>query len=310
MRSLPHSQAQSRPMSRRSELAGKELLAWGILILLTLVWGSSFILIKKGLGVFTATQVSALRILSAAVFMTPFAISRIRKTEKKHFLLIFLSGFIGSLIPAYLFALAQTRLDSAITGIINAMTPVFVVLIGAMFYKQKINRIMIAGLLLAFSGTAMLMFYAAEGQRVINYFALLVVAATVMYGLNVNILKFNLSKLNAVAISSISLSFMGPVAAVQLFVFTDFVHRMQSGESALLALGYLSLLGIVGTGLALILFNKLIKIATPLFASSVTYLIPVVAVCWGIVDGEQLTIRHFVSMLIIAVGVYLTNKKS
>jgi drug/metabolite transporter (DMT)-like permease len=297
-------------MSRRSELAGKELLAWGILILLTLVWGSSFILIKKGLGVFTATQVSALRILSAAVFMTPFAISRIRKTEKKHFLLIFLSGFIGSLIPAYLFALAQTRLDSAITGIINAMTPVFVVLIGAMFYKQKINRIMIAGLLLAFSGTAMLMFYAAEGQRVINYFALLVVAATVMYGLNVNILKFNLSKLNAVAISSISLSFMGPVAAVQLFVFTDFVHRMQSGESALLALGYLSLLGIVGTGLALILFNKLIKIATPLFASSVTYLIPVVAVCWGIVDGEQLTIRHFVSMLIIAVGVYLTNKKS
>jgi drug/metabolite transporter (DMT)-like permease len=297
-------------MSRRSELAGKELLAWGILILLTLVWGSSFILIKKGLGVFTATQVSALRILSAAVFMTPFAISRIRKTEKKHFLLIFLSGFIGSLIPAYLFALAQTRLDSAITGIINAMTPVFVVLIGAMFYKQKINRIMIAGLLLAFSGTAMLMFYAAEGQRVINYFALLVVAATVMYGLNVNILKFNLSRLNAVAISSISLSFMGPVAAVQLFVFTDFVHRMQSGESALLALGYLSLLGIVGTGLALILFNKLIKIATPLFASSVTYLIPVVAVCWGIVDGEQLTIRHFVSMLIIAVGVYLTNKKS
>jgi drug/metabolite transporter (DMT)-like permease len=297
-------------MSRPSKLAGKELLAWGILILLTLVWGSSFILIKKGLGVFTATQVSALRILSAAVFMTPFAISRIRKTEKKHFLLIFLSGFIGSLIPAYLFALAQTRLDSAITGIINAMTPVFVVLIGAMFYKQKINRIMIAGLLLAFSGTAMLMFYAAEGQRVINYFALLVVAATVMYGLNVNILKFNLSKLNAVAISSISLSFMGPVAAVQLFVFTDFVHRMQSGESALLALGYLSLLGIVGTGLALILFNKLIKIATPLFASSVTYLIPVVAVCWGIVDGEQLTIRHFVSMLIIAVGVYLTNKKS
>jgi drug/metabolite transporter (DMT)-like permease len=297
-------------MSRPSKLAGKELLAWGILILLTLVWGSSFILIKKGLGVFTATQVSALRILSAAVFMTPFAISRIRKTEKKHFLLIFLSGFIGSLIPAYLFALAQTRLDSAITGIINAMTPVFVVLIGAMFYKQKINRIMIAGLLLAFSGTAMLMFYAAEGQRVINYFALLVVAATVMYGLNVNILKFNLSRLNAVAISSISLSFMGPVAAVQLFVFTDFVHRMQSGESALLALGYLSLLGIVGTGLALILFNKLIKIATPLFASSVTYLIPVVAVCWGIVDGEQLTIRHFVSMLIIAVGVYLTNKKS
>jgi drug/metabolite transporter (DMT)-like permease len=297
-------------MSRPSKLAGKELLAWGILILLTLVWGSSFILIKKGLGVFTATQVSALRILSAAVFMTPFAISRIRKTEKKHFLLIFLSGFIGSLIPAYLFALAQTRLDSAITGIINAMTPVFVVLIGAMFYKQKINRIMIAGLLLAFSGTAMLMFYAAEGHRVINYFALLVVAATVMYGLNVNILKFNLSRLNAVAISSISLSFMGPVAAVQLFVFTDFVHRMQSGESALLALGYLSLLGIVGTGLALILFNKLIKIATPLFASSVTYLIPVVAVCWGIVDGEQLTIRHFVSMLIIAVGVYLTNKKS
>jgi drug/metabolite transporter (DMT)-like permease len=297
-------------MAKQPKHFHPEFVAWGVLILLTLIWGSSFILIKKGLTVFSATQVSAIRILSASIFMIPFASSWMKRIDKRHYFLIFISGFIGSLIPAFLFAIAQTRLDSAVTGMINSLTPVFVILIGFVFYKQKITGVMIIGLLLAFAGTTLLMFYGSDEQHKINYFAFFVVAATILYGVNVNILKFKLSDLNAIAISSVSLVFVGPLAAIQLFAFTDFTERIAAGGPAYLALGYLSVLGVVGTSLALILFNKLIKITTPLFSSSVTYLIPIVAVFWGIIDGENLTMMHYLSMLVIIGGVFLANKKS
>lgn len=297
-------------MQRGSERFHPDVISWGLLILLTFVWGSSFILIKKGLTVFSASQVSAIRILSASIFMIPFALSWIKRVSKKYYLLIFVSGFIGSLIPAFLFAIAQTKLDSAITGMVNSMTPVFVIIIGAIVYRQRITTVMIFGLMLAFSGTILLMYYSSDENHKINLFALFVVAATILYGINVNILKFSLSDLNPIAISSISIFMVGPFAGVQLFLFTDFTDRMSQGNKAFLALGYLSILGIVGTSLALMLFNKLIKLKTPLFASSVTYLIPIVAVFWGIIDGEKLTIMHYLCMGVIIGGVYLANKKS
>jgi drug/metabolite transporter (DMT)-like permease len=287
-----------------------DLLAWLLLLLLTSVWGSSFILIKKGLTVFNPTQVSAIRIFSASLFMVPFAYQWLKRIEKKYYFLIFISGFTGSLIPAFLFAMAQTRLDSAVTGMINSLTPVFVIIIGFVFYRQKITGIMVMGLLMAFVGTGMLMFYGSDGAHKISYFAFFVVGATMLYGMNVNLLKFNLSELNHIAISSISLVFVGPFAAIQLFLLTDFTSRFTESEGALLAVGYLSLLGIVGTSLALMIFNKLIKISTPLFSSSVTYLIPIVAVFWGLIDGENLSVMHYLSMFVIIGGVYLANKKS
>jgi len=283
--------------------------SWALLILLTLVWGSSFILIKKGLTVYSAPQVASIRILSASLFMIPFAISWLRRVDKKYYLLIFVSGFIGSFIPAFLFSLAQTQLDSAVTGIVNSLTPVFVLIIGVVFYKQRFNASIIIGLLLAISGTILLMFYGSGGVFSFNYFALFVVLATVLYGINVNILKFNLSALNPIAISSISIFMIGPFAAIQLFGFSDFTVRVGSGNDALLALFYLSILGIIGTSLALMLFNLLIKITTPLFSSSVTYLIPIVAVIWGILDGEKLYFLHYLSMAIIIFGVFLANRK-
>lgn len=284
-------------------------LSWALLILLTIVWGSSFILIKKGLNVYSASQVAAIRILSASLFMVPFAFSWLKRIDKKYLPLIFVSGFIGSFIPAFLFSMAQTKLDSAITGIVNSLTPVFVLLIGVLFYKQKITSIIIFGLLLAIFGTAILIFYGTEGNHNFNYFALLVVAATILYGINVNILKFNLSDLNPIAISSISIFMIGPLAAVQLFGFTDFTVRLSTGGDAVLALFYLSILGVIGTSLALMLFNVLIKMTTPLFSSSVTYLIPIVAVFWGLIDGEKLYFLHYLSMAIIIFGVFLANRK-
>lgn len=284
-------------------------LSWALLILLTIVWGSSFILIKKGLTVYPALQVASIRILSASLFMVPFAISWLKRIDKKHLPLIFVSGFIGSFIPAFLFSTAQTQLASAITGMVNSLTPVFVLLIGIIFYRQKITLLMVVGLLLAISGTILLMFYGSEENHSFNYYALFVVAATILYGVNVNILKFNLSDLNPVAISSISIFMIGPFAAVQLFFLSDFTTRVENGGNAMLALVYLSILGVIGTSLALMLFNVLIKRTTPLFSSSVTYLIPIVAVIWGLIDGEQLYFAHYLSMIIIIFGVFLANKK-
>lgn len=284
------------------------LVSWILLLLLTIIWGSSFILIKKGLIIYSAPQVAAIRILSASLFMIPFASSWLRRVDKKYYLLIFFSGFIGSFIPAFLFAIAQTQLDSAVTGIVNALTPVFVILIGAFFYGQRISFLIVIGLLLAFAGTTILMFQSGTGDYTFNYYAFFIVAATVLYGINVNILKFNLKDLNPIAISSISLLFMGPIAAVHLFFFSDFTERLHTDENALFALLYLSILGVIGTGLALMIFNKLLKMTTPLFSSSVTYLIPIVAVFWGLIDGEKLLLVHYVSMGVIICGVYIANR--
>jgi len=285
------------------------IISWILLITLTLVWGSSFILIKKGLSVYTAPQVAAIRIFSASIFMIPFAFSWLRKIDKSYYMLIFVSGFVGSLIPAFLFAYAQTQLDSAVTGMVNSLTPVFVLVIGILFYRQRLTFLIFIGLLIAITGTVLLMYLSSGSDHRFNYFALLIVAATIMYGINVNILKFNLSDLNPIAISSLSIFMVGPLASVQLFTYTDFAEKLNSGKEALVALFYLSILGVVGTSLALMLFNKLIKISTPLFSSSVTYLIPIVAVMWGLLDGENLYFTHYLSMGIIIFGVFIANKK-
>lgn len=286
-----------------------QYISWVLFILITIIWGSSFILIKKGLTVYPAPQVAAIRMLSASLFMIPFALSWLRRTDKKYYLLIFVSGFIGSFIPAFLFAWAQTKLDSAITGMVNSLTPVFVLVIGVIFYKQRITFSIVIGLLLALAGTALLMFTGSEGNHSFNYFALFVVVATLLYGINVNILKFNMADLNPIAIASISLFFVGPLAAIQLFFFSDFTERLASGNEAVIALFYLTILGIVGTSIALMLFNKLLKNSTPLFSSSVTYLIPIVAVIWGLIDGEDLYFSHYLSMGVIIFGVFLANRK-
>ncbi len=286
-----------------------QYVLWVLFILITIIWGSSFMLIKKGLTVYSAPQVAAIRMLSASLFMTPFALSWIRRIDKKYYLLIFVSGFIGSFIPAFLFAMAQTKLDSAITGMVNSLTPVFVLIVGVFFYKQRITFLIVIGLLLALAGRALLIFTGSEENHSFNYFALFVVVATLLYGINVNILKFNMADLNPIAISSISLFFVGPLAAIQLFFFSDFTERLASGNEAVLALFYLTILGIVGTSIALMLFNKLLKYATPLFSSSVTYLIPIVAVIWGLIDGENLYFSHYLSMGIIIFGVFLANRK-
>ncbi len=286
------------------------VIAWLLMAALSLIWGSSFILIKRGLDVFSAGEVGAIRIIAAAIFLLPFAIQGLKNVKQKHWILLLCVGLFGSFLPAFLFAKAQTQIASSVAGILNALTPLFTMIIGAIFFTQRFTLRTILGLVIGFGGTVILILAGSGGDiSQLNFYALFVVLATIFYGANLNLIKFKIPDLRARTITSISLSLVGPMAAIYLFSATDFVYKINHTDGAMWSLGAIVLLGVMGTAIALILFNQLVKITTPIFTSSVTYLIPIVAVIWGLWDGEQLFLGHYLGMLAIIFGVYLANRK-
>jgi drug/metabolite transporter (DMT)-like permease len=293
--------------------ASQPLKSWLLLILLALIWGSSFILIKKALLVFSPGEVGAFRILTAGLVMLPLSMPRLKKLNQQQVKYLIIIGLVGSFIPAFLFAKAQTQLSSSLTGVLNALTPLMVIVIGSLIFGSTISRQNALGLVIAFIGVGILvLFQSNSGWDVfsgINYYAFFVLAATVCYGFNVNIIKFKFVTLKPVAITAISLMMVLPVAAIYLFAFTQFSFKLVHVPGGWLAAGYLTLLGVVGTALALIIFNVMVKLVSPVFASSVTYLIPIVAIFWGVIDGETLLLWHYVGILTVILGVWIGNRK-
>lgn len=285
-------------------------LAWILLLALTFIWGSSFILIKRGLDVFSAGEVGALRMFTASLVLSPFAFKYLKSFTGRQYIYLFIVGFFGSFLPAFLFAKAETGLGSAMAGVLNALTPMFVVIVGGLFFHQQIGRRTVFGLLIGFGGTFVLMIAGAEGDiSKLNYFGLYIVLATIFYGTNVNLIKFKLQGVGAIPLTSMAFGLILPFAAYYLFVVSDFVVKVETIPGAWLSVFYVSILGVFGTAMAMILFNKLIQLKSPIFASSVTYLIPIVAVVWGLFDQEVLLFQHYVGMIIILLGVYITNRK-
>jgi drug/metabolite transporter (DMT)-like permease len=293
--------------------AENALKAWGFLAILALIWGSSFILIKRGLEVFSPGEVGAFRIVAAGLVLLPLSLPRIKNLNKRQVKNLLIVGLVGSFIPAFLFAKAQTQLSSSLTGVFNAMTPLFVVVIGALFFNAKITRRNTIGLIIAFLGVVVLL-TVKEGSgwgtfSDINSYALFVLLACVCYGINLNIIKYRFVELKPVAITAISLLMVLPMALLYLFAFTNFSFKIMHVEGAMVAAGYISLLGVMGTALALMLFNIMVKVATPVFASSVTYLIPIVAIFWGLLDGEVLLAGHYLGFIAVILGVWIGNRK-
>jgi drug/metabolite transporter (DMT)-like permease len=281
-----------------------------LLIVLTLIWGTSFILIKQGLKVFAPDEVGALRVTSAGLFLLLPALIRIKELTKENYWKLFLSGMMGIFIPAFLFATAQTRMDSSVAGMLNTLTPIFTLSIGAIIFRQKFKSLAVVGILLGFVGAIVLMFARSGGTLgAINVFAILIVIACIFYACNLNFIKYKITDLNALTITSISVLLISPLAIIYLLGFTEFTTKLQTVEGAWRACGFIVLLGIMSTAIATFLFNRLVKISTPLFASSVTYLMPIVAVGWGLFDGELLGLGHFIGMAAVIVGVYLANRK-
>jgi drug/metabolite transporter (DMT)-like permease len=289
------------------------LVNWGFLIVLALIWGSSFILIKRGLEIFSPGEVGAYRIVAAATFLLPLSLPRVKKLSSQQIQNLLLVGLVGSFIPAFLFAKAQTQLSSSLTGVLNALTPLFVVLVGALFFSSKITLRNGIGLAIAFIGVVVLV-TVKEGADFgtfsgINGYAFFVILACVCYGFNLNLIKFRFEKLKPIEITAISLLVVLPMALIYLMAGTNFSYKVTQVDGALEALGYLTLLGVFGTAIALILFNIMVKKVTPVFASSVTYLIPIVAIFWGVLDGEVLLFGHYIGIVAVILGVWYGNRK-
>src|SRR6056297_528508 len=284
---------------------------WGqyaTLILLAFVWGSSFILMKIGLKSFTSPQAAAIRIVSASLALLPLSLRHIKQLKRKDLKSLLIAGFIGSFIPAFLFTKAQTLIDSSMAGMLNSLTPMFTLFIGLAFYKIKILRMQVIGLILGLMGAAGLI---ATGEDLdlsnINSYAFFVVFATICYGTNMNEIKARLSHLSGIQITSLSFMFLLPVALG--YLLTTDIRTAITHEGWGYHLMALMVLGVIGTALAMLLMNSLIRHVPPVFASSVTYIIPVFAIGWGVVDGEVILPVHLLFMALILLGVYIINSK-
>jgi drug/metabolite transporter (DMT)-like permease len=289
---------------------GNFMLAWSILLVLAVIWGSSFILIKKGLEYFSSSEVGALRIVIASLALSPLALARAGRIQRRDWGYLALVGVIGSGFPAFLFAKAQTGLDSNLAGILNSLTPLFTLIIGLSFFSLKVKWFNFLGIIVGFSGAVGLL--SISGGRTFEFnfsYAIYIIIATVLYATNVNLVKYRLKDVDAVTITSISFLVISLPVLLVLLIFTDFTRQLQEDPTVFEGLGYVAILAVVGTALALIAFNKMVKLTSPLFASSVTYLIPLVAISWGMIDGEVLSPWSFFWMGMILLGVVLVNKK-
>ena len=283
---------------------------WIILIMLSVIWGSSFILIKRGLDAFSFEQVATLRIFIASIFLAVLGRKFYTSIPIKKLWPIFCTGVIGNGIPPFLFSKAQTYVDSGIVGVLNVLTPLFTILIGILFYNLKVKIINYLGVALGVIGTVYLLTPQSEqlNDKTL-YYSIIAILGTVCYGWSANILKAHLEDLIAIQITTISFTFIGPWAGIYLFC-GNFLEIMQSHPKALTSLGSIAILAIMSSAIAVIAFNKLIKMTGPLFATSSTYIIPIIAIIWGISDKEIIAMHHIIGFIIILSGVYLVNKRT
>ena len=283
-------------------------LKWPLLILLSLIWGSSFILIKKGLLGLTPFQLGSLRIIFAALFLLLIGFKAITKIPRHQWKFIVITAFFGTFIPVYLFSIAQTQISSSVSAILNSLTPLNTLVLGVVLFGFTVKRRQIFGVIIGLAGSSILILNGAITHPNQNYyFTILVIIASVCYAINVNLIKTYLSTLKPLSITAGNFAVLLLPALVVLY-FSGF-YEIASVPKTQQSIYYILILGIVGTGVANIIFFKLIQISSPIFATSVTYLIPVVAFFWGLLDNELLTATQFLGALIVLVGVWLANKK-
>lgn len=286
-------------------------LSWIILVVLSLIWGSSFILMKEGMKAFTSDEVAALRIGIAFASLAPFLIKQFSKIHwKKNWKGLVLMGVFGNLIPAFLFTKAETQISSSLTGMLNALTPLFTVLTGVLLFRIKVQKFQLMGVAVGLIGAILLLGFGEGNDQTKNMaYGFLVVAATLCYALSVNGIKKYLHEINSFTAAVGSFAIIGPIALVYLFSNTDFQDHLMNHPQGYSSFGFICILAIFGTSLSIIAFNTLIKQAGTVFASSCTYLIPIVAIGWGLLDGEHVSIIQMGSVGIIILGVWIINKK-
>jgi drug/metabolite transporter (DMT)-like permease len=283
------------------------LIKWGLFVLLSFIWGSSFLLMLIGLKQLNAWQVAALRLFSAGIIMLPFAWYTFKKIPKEKTGYIILSGLLGSFFPAFLFCLAETRLDSSFAGTLNSLTPIFVILVGIFFFNLKVKWQQAIGIFISFAGSICL-FLAKSGKTGDLLFVGFIVLGTFFYGLNVNMIGKKLVNVGSFDIGVMAFSFLTVPSLIILLAFGT-QHLNFRDSQVIYSVGASVLLGIFGTTVASVLFYVLLKRAGGVFASTVTYGIPFIAMFWGWVYHEKITIPVILSLLVILTGILITNAK-
>ena len=280
---------------------------WVLLGILTLTWGSSFILIKQSLVAFTPVEVGALRLCVAGLALVFFGVRSFKYIPKKLLPWVVAAGGMGNFIPMFLFPLAQQRVNSSMAAILDSLVPMFILIFGYLFFGVKSRPWQIVGALIGFVGAAMLMGLSDGGGESSLFYSLLIVLATAFYGMNGLIINRYLSGIPSFKLSAAVFTiWFGP--ALIILGFSGFFSTFTGTQAQWQGLGYVTILGLVGTALAMILYYKLLQITSALFASMVTYLIPLVAVMWGVLDGEQLGWVHAGGSVLILLGVYLAQR--
>jgi len=285
-----------------------KLINWGLFSILSLIWGSSFILMKEGMKTLTPYHVASIRILSAGLVLIPFAYKAVKAIPKEKMLLVILSGLLGSFFPAYLFCIAETKIDSSLAGILNALTPLFTILIGISFFQLKASTQKIIGVLIGFAGLCLLI--SPKGNFGFEQFTytLFVLLATVFYGINVNMVGRHMHGIGSLNIAAVAFVFL-VIPTIIILYFTGYFALPLTQGAVIRSTLASFVLGVGGTAIASILFYMLVKRAGTLFASMVTYGIPFIAVLWGVIGGETVTWMQMGCLAIILAGVYLVNKK-
>ena len=282
---------------------------WLYLISLSLIWGTSFILIKKALIGLTPTQLGALRIIFSSIIIFIFAWNTLKLISKKEWKWIIISAFLGSFFPAFLFAFAETEIDSAVASILNSLVPLNTVIIGAIVFKIASSKKQIIGVVVGLIGTYLLIDGGIKLNPDQNYlYAGLVILCSFLYGFNVNIIKKYLNDIPAVTIAAGHFSVIF-IPAIIIFYFSGFNTDQMYDPITLKSIGYVLILSAFGTALAKVLFNKLVQISTAVFASSVTYSLLIVSLFWGILDGELFSFNQLMATVLIVLGVLLSSRK-
>ncbi|MDF2833188.1 DMT family transporter [Chryseobacterium indoltheticum] len=283
---------------------------WLLLIILSVIWGSSFILIKKSLDHFSPYQVGALRVLIAGIILMPVAVSKYRLFPKKHLKWLILAAFTGNFIPMFLFPIAETQISSSIAGIINSMMPIFVIIVGALIWKFETTKRQMTGVFISFTGVCLLAFGGDDSTQFKIFPILLLLLATLCYAMSTTTVKSKLMDVSSTVLSAFVFSFVLFLPSLIALLSTGFVTQFTFTKENMIGLGFVSLLSVFGTGLAMMMNYRLLKVSTPLFASTVTLLMPIVAIIWGVLDGEKLTALQFAGTIVIIAGLIFLRAKT
>ncbi len=277
-------------------------------VVLSFVWGSSFILIKKGLIAFDFVELGALRISISFLAFLPFFIKFFKEIDWKNWKYYLLVGLTGPGIPAFLYAIAQTEISSASTGVLNSLSPIFTLLIGFLFFKSGFQWSKFIGVIVGFIGAILLILLGKEnavgGQL---WYSLFIIIGTIMYALNVNIVKSKFQNMKPIHLTTASFMSIG-FPFFLYCILSDIPHKVVQHEYGLYSFLIIVLLALMGTVLALIMYYKLVQRTNAVFASSVAYTMPLVAIFWGFIDGEPITSYHFIGLVLILLGIYIIKK--